>query len=683
MADDDYETKMKEIEEFVGTAMAVYEKVRKEYNAWKKSHTAKVLAGLAHPDGFSSFSSTSSSPLEQYHMPRPCFDPLLDADVGDATCMYVDEYDSDENIFESEVVRIDVYDVVESFHPHPSYQYCTPASRNENARMIDNRNAPFVPFPEDPTFPRDQYLSYFQAFQWVDDQQDPDEEVIQYETVRRLHIDCGFEAEVINNVLKQYTVFRPLRLSNESGLLWDVSQRDLPNVVWADGPSSSKPKLPLHFAQEFPNKLGDIFNQINKGVAKFCPNQNCLTHNCHVHIDQGWEMYTPAFVPKQPRHTSEALRALADGPCGNDCFVSSAEDAMEDDSAEDCFLVPEDVVDVLSDVLKLEPDMLPCYLAVICKTIDRQNGDSFRKMTCRQAFVLRKKMIRDEKVVQELDDKDAMQDDRQIPVKKRRKRKLVQTKPKKPKSKRKRINVSGKVLPSPCAHSGPCSNARVCICFKQKTHCERNCRCDDNCVRRWPGCNSTCARNSRCSGRRCLCRAVGRECDPDLCTMCDARNMDTQCMNVVLTQRKFKRFEVKEAKYGLGAFALEEIRKEDIIGEYVGELLDNIEEKLDHRAIIQQHSDLNYCFGMGESKRPGKSDVAVAGTTVDAQWLGNPTRFLNDSKPRPANCVADELVVNGERRLLIRAVKNVKKGAELTLRYGDDYWKHAKNGGGP
>lgn len=28
-------------------------------------------------------------------------------------------------------------------------------------------------------------------------------------------------------------------------------------------------------------------------------------------------------------------------------------------------------------------------------------------------------------------------------------------------------------------------------------------------------------------------------------------------------------------------------------------------------------------------------------TTVDAQWLGNPTRFLNDSKPNKPNCVAD------------------------------------------
>ncbi|KAF7353603.1 SET-domain-containing protein [Mycena venus] len=634
-------------------------------------------------------------------MPRPCFDPLLDADVGDATCMYVDEYDSDENILESEVVPIDVYDVVESFHPHPPYQYCTPASRNENARMIDNRECALF---NGWTISRIQTANNFTRLQ----------------TVRRLHIDCGFEAEVINNVLKQYTVFRPLRLSNESGL-------DLPNVVWADGPSSSKPKLPLHFAQEFPNKLGDIFNQINKGVAKFCPNQNCLTHNCHVHIDQGWEMYTPAFVPKQPRHTSEDLRALADGPCGNDCFVSSAEDAMEDDSAEDCFLVPEDVVDVLSDVLKLEPDMLPCYLAVICKTIDRQNGDSFKKMTCRQAFVLRKKMIGDEKVVQELDDKDAMQDGRQTPVKKRRKRKLVQTKPKKPKSKRKRINVCSWesftiTLRALRAHAATPASASassrrhtasgiavvtITVCAAgpgaiQPALIIQGVVAGGVSVVRW-GVNVTriCA---PCAMRGML---------PILSVSVFLLRVDTN--NSFLQEHGYpvherrayaeeiqgtliffqlnllikyvfppfmQRFEVKEAKYGLGAFALEEIRKEDII-EYVGELLDNIEEKLDHRAIIQQHSDLNYCFGMGESKRPGKSDVAVAGTTVDAQWLGNPTRFLNDSKPRPANCVADELVVNGERRLLIRAVKNVKKGAELTLRYGDDYWKHAKNGGGP
>jgi hypothetical protein len=62
------------------------------------------------------------------------------------------------------------------------------------------------------------------------------------------------------------------------------------------------------------------------------------------------------------------------------------------------------------------------------------------------------------------------------------------------------------------------------------------------------------------------------------------------------------------------------------------------------------------------------------GTQVDAQWLGNPTRFLNDSRPELPNCFAHggyrtrslspflltnalEVVVNGERRIVIRACK--------------------------
>jgi hypothetical protein len=123
---------------------------------------------------------------------------------------------------------------------------------------------------------------------------------MQYEVVRRMYIDRGFSAEDIDVMLRACGQ-TPLRPSNETGLLWNVSQRqvfvikpfeahqnyfihrDLPQIVWGDRlSSSSKPQLPPHFAQNFPEP-DDIFEQINRGMEKFCPNLNCITHNCHVH----------------------------------------------------------------------------------------------------------------------------------------------------------------------------------------------------------------------------------------------------------------------------------------------------------------------------------------------------------------------------------------------------------------
>ncbi|KAJ7090296.1 hypothetical protein B0H15DRAFT_258042 [Mycena belliarum] len=245
--------------------------------------------------------------------------------------------------------------------------------------MIDNKLAPFIPYPEDEKFPHDRYLSYFQGFQWTEDQRDPDDEVIQYETVRRLHMEYRFSAETIDDTLGDS--HRRLRLSDESGLLWDSSQRsvvlcsdnpltlcrDLPEVIWEDGnPFSSKPPLPLHFGQEFPAP-NDIFSHINHGLKKFCPNLNCIMHNCQIHT----------LIRREPRVTSDELREEPGEPCGTECFRLMDPDDMEDQDMSMHNL------DFLHGVLELDPDMLPCNLAVICK------------LPCRQISLYRRDLVDD------------------------------------------------------------------------------------------------------------------------------------------------------------------------------------------------------------------------------------------------------------------------------------------------
>lgn len=62
------------------------------------------------------------------------------------------------------------------------------------------------------------------------------------------------------------------------------------------------------------------------------------------------------------------------------------------------------------------------------------------------------------------------------------------------------------------------------------------------------------------------------------------------------------------------------------------------------RDIIRRYSGLNY-VGRSSVRCPSLEYVfsqcfGVLGTTIDSHWFGNPTRFLNDSKPGPPNCAA-------------------------------------------
>ena len=89
---------------------------------------------------------------------------------------------------------------------------------------------------------------------------------------------------------------------------------------------------------------------------------------------------------------------------------------------------------------------------------------------------------------------------------------------------------------NPCHHPGPCSNSSSCPCFKNQSHCQRNCHCSPECKsvltafgmnppcignRRWKGCRCSKVRSRwSCATERCPCVESLRECDPELCINC-------------------------------------------------------------------------------------------------------------------------------------------------------------------
>ncbi|THH20312.1 hypothetical protein EW146_g1017 [Bondarzewia mesenterica] len=127
--------------------------------------------------------------------------------------------------------------------------------------------------------------------------------------------------------------------------------------------------------------------------------------------------------------------------------------------------------------------------------------------------------------------------------------------------------------------------------------------------------------------------------------------------------------DIKRSTRGLGAFANRTIAKGDYIGEYIGELytIDDVPRDDENR-----HRGLNYTFGI---------DVEN-GYFIDGMRVGNETRYLNHpEKEKSANAEAQILLVNGDQRIGIFASHLTREGKELTLDYGEGYWKGHTNGG--
>lgn len=109
---------------------------------------------------------------------------------------------------------------------------------------------------------------------------------------------------------------------------------------------------------------------------------------------------------------------------------------------------------------------------------------------------------------------------------------------------------------------------------------------------------------------------------------------------------------------GNGIRMLQPIKRGDILDEYVGEIK-HIRD-MDHNV---------YSYSLDSE---GNSSSAY----VDAQFLGNWTRFINHSCEATAKF---ELKVIGQRlRVMVVATKNVDMYDELTIDYGSFFWFHHK-----
>jgi len=92
-------------------------------------------------------------------------------------------------------------------------------------------------------------------------------------------------------------------------------------------------------------------------------------------------------------------------------------------------------------------------------------------------------------------------------------------------------------------------------------------------------------------------------------------------------------------------FTLEDLKKDEILVEYVGEIINN--KVSDHREKIYKEKGIGDCYMFR------LADDLV----IDATFFGGKARYLNHSCD--ANCYAEQLTVNNEQHIIIRAKKTL------------------------
>lgn len=116
-----------------------------------------------------------------------------------------------------------------------------------------------------------------------------------------------------------------------------------------------------------------------------------------------------------------------------------------------------------------------------------------------------------------------------------------------------------------------------------------------------------------------------------------------------LPERQYKKLKVKKGLAELGLFADEKIKKGELLIEYVGKILTDKE--------IENLADNKYIFSV-------KKDFNLDGSP---KW--NIARYANHScEPN-----AESEIKN--KKVFLRAIKNISKGEEITFDYGEEYVK--------
>ncbi|PAA63624.1 hypothetical protein BOX15_Mlig026212g1, partial [Macrostomum lignano] len=150
----------------------------------------------------------------------------------------------------------------------------------------------------------------------------------------------------------------------------------------------------------------------------------------------------------------------------------------------------------------------------------------------------------------------------------------------------------------------------------------------------------------------CMNRVLYYECHPGLCAAKD------RCLNQRFVKREYPTqavFKTNQGGRGWGLKAMQDIAKGEFVNEYVGDLIDE-EEAKKRLSWAHDHGVTNF-YMLTLDK----------GRIIDAGPKGNLSRFMNHSCS--PNLVTQKWSVNGDLRIGLFALRDIKAGEELTFNY--------------
>ncbi|SJL15724.1 uncharacterized protein ARMOST_19228 [Armillaria ostoyae] len=361
-------------------ALSVYKQVFDEFYAWEQDDTRTYIQYLT-----ADAQSDDGEPWgdDFFKVDDHLSSMMAEDDDNDDRSFLIRSFDLDGSIrdhYEVPCVEIQVRIPLEFQHPL-KYEMCTPDSRNGQSTSFDSDEVLcFIPYADDEAFPLEEFLNPenlkpFRNFAWqTEGFKDPDVDVIELEVARRLHY--GELRLSLSTIDTLGILHSKVGAPGPSNLLWEAAQRDI--LFW---PGSALTDLPTLSLGRLSDK-DDIHHDIKLSNSRFCSHINCLVVNCRVHS----YMVPPREVSK-PSFTKTGFKLKDGEPCGELCFRSF--DETQDGVMEGVHWDDPDDVEFLESVLKIDADMSPCALAVICRK------------PCLEVFIYRTRMFPDERILKE------------------------------------------------------------------------------------------------------------------------------------------------------------------------------------------------------------------------------------------------------------------------------------------
>ncbi|KAK0199163.1 hypothetical protein F5146DRAFT_996470 [Armillaria mellea] len=525
------------MDDHLDAALSVYKQVFDEFYAWEQDDTRTYIQYLT--------ADAQSDDGEQwgddfFKVDDHSSSMMVEDDDNDDHSFLIRSFDLDGSIRDHHkvpCVEIQVRIPLEFQHPL-KYEMCTPDSRNGQSTSFDSDEVLcFIPYADDEAFPLEEFLNPenlkpFRNFAWqTEDFKDPDIDIIELEVARRLHYgDLRLSLSTIDTLGILYS---KVGAPGPSNLLWKAVQRDI--LFWPGSALTNLPSLSLGGLSD----KDDIHHDVNLSNSRFCSHINCLVMNCRVHS------YTvPPREVSKPSLTKAGFKLKDGEPCGELCFRSF--DETQDGVMEGVHWDDPDDVEFLKSVLKIDADMSPCTLAVICRK------------PCLEVGLW---MFPDEKVLKE-----------HIIEEKRRHGPLL-------------FGNNSQWM------TGMLEISHLSLHVHITVHATKLLNANS-----WITVYHLTVLALRQEGN------VIRNYASDVMPGAKHRN---KCQNTRIQRNQNQNIKIqptKPAKYGLGAFATKELRAWTYIGEYVGEIRNLGSEESSHRSnILNKYTGLNYNFELNSS----------------------------------------------------------------------------------